>query len=363
MIPFTKTSTGITFNLKGRPRTISNDNPNYEAILKAVFANDVKEVSSLCDIPSFLARITKGEVQISDDEVRFKGEKVPEFLASRILEYVRENIPLDSICAFATKLMENPTLDVREDLYKWIEKGNMPIYEDGDILGYKVVQADFYSIHSGVNGKLFQGVGEIVVQDRDKCNPHRNATCAEGLHFCSYDYLPHFSGFSTSNRIIIVKINPRDVVAIPTDYNLTKGRCCRFEVMETVPVDEIESRFFGKLVVNSGKQTEASYSHWGQETTSDEDSWEFETSTEGSWNEYGEENEDKLVQFPSSYIDVSLKTSSATPVSSTSSRSFTRNGKTFTYDELKKAVNELGSTAASKKLGVPRSTIYGWLNS
>jgi hypothetical protein len=30
---------------------------------------------------------------------------------------------------------------------------------------------------------------------------------------------------------MILKINPRDVVAIPADYNNTKGRCCRYEVI------------------------------------------------------------------------------------------------------------------------------------
>jgi hypothetical protein len=31
---------------------------------------------------------------------------------------------------------------------------------------------------------------------------------------------------------MIVKINPADVVAIPTDYNNQKGRCCRYEVVD-----------------------------------------------------------------------------------------------------------------------------------
>jgi hypothetical protein len=30
---------------------------------------------------------------------------------------------------------------------------------------------------------------------------------------------------------MILKINPKDVVSIPADYNNTKGRCCRYEVV------------------------------------------------------------------------------------------------------------------------------------
>ena len=30
---------------------------------------------------------------------------------------------------------------------------------------------------------------------------------------------------------MVVKINPRDVVSIPEDYDNAKGRCCRYEVV------------------------------------------------------------------------------------------------------------------------------------
>lgn len=31
------------------------------------------------------------------------------------------------------------------------------------------------------------------------------------------------------------KVSPADVVAFPTDYNLSKARCCRYEVLQEVP--------------------------------------------------------------------------------------------------------------------------------
>ena len=37
---------------------------------------------------------------------------------------------------------------------------------------------------------------------------------------------------------MIVKINPRDVVSIPTDYNNSKGRACRYEVIGELGVKE-----------------------------------------------------------------------------------------------------------------------------
>ena len=68
---------------------------------------------------------------------------------------------------------------------------------------------------------------------RSQVNDNPNQTCSTGLHFCSQNYLGHFSGA----RVMILKINPRDVVSIPTDYDFSKGRCCRYEVIGEIGND------------------------------------------------------------------------------------------------------------------------------
>ena len=40
---------------------------------------------------------------------------------------------------------------------------------------------------------------------------------------------------------MIVKINPADVVSIPTDYNGAKGRCCRYQVVAEVKTSPLEA--------------------------------------------------------------------------------------------------------------------------
>ena len=44
-------------------------------------------------------------------------------------------------------------------------------------------------------------------------------------------------GSITKPKGLILKINPRDVVSIPTDYNASKGRACRYEVIGELGVD------------------------------------------------------------------------------------------------------------------------------
>ena len=61
---------------------------------------------------------------------------------------------------------------------------------------------------------------------------------------------------------MIVKINPKDVVAIPADYNNTKGRTCRYEVVGEYTddwrskLDRGESGFDSPLYDEDGNEWE-----------------------------------------------------------------------------------------------------------
>jgi hypothetical protein len=72
------------------------------------------------------------------------------------------------------------------------------------------------------------------------------------LHFCSQDYLPHF-GNGYDSRVVIVKINPADVVSIPSDYNNAKGRACRYEVVGEIgnDGDKIDNAFNKPVQANA----------------------------------------------------------------------------------------------------------------
>ena len=77
----------------------------------------------------------------------------------------------------------------------------------------------------------------VVTMERNAVDDDKDRTCSSGLHFCSKDYLGHFGG----ERIMILKINPRDVVSIPSDYNDSKGRACRYEVIGELGVNPDEA--------------------------------------------------------------------------------------------------------------------------
>ena len=61
---------------------------------------------------------------------------------------------------------------------------------------------------------------------RESVNADREVTCSRGLHIAARSYA---EGFGTSGKLLVVKVNPIDVVAVPTDYHRQKMRCCKYQ--------------------------------------------------------------------------------------------------------------------------------------
>jgi hypothetical protein len=151
-----------------------------------------------------------------------------------MITMLQEGFPVEPMIAFMENLMQNPSKRAVTELYGFLEKNNLPITPDGHFLAYKKVRDNFFDVHTGA---MDNSVGQVVEMERNKVDDDKNNTCSTGLHFCGLSYLSHFGG----ERTVIVKINPADVVSIPTDYNDAKGRACRYEVIGELGVDPDEA--------------------------------------------------------------------------------------------------------------------------
>ncbi len=76
-------------------------------------------------------------------------------------------------------------------------------------------------------------IGATPTMPRNMVNDNRDQVCSSGLHFCGREYLTAFNGA----RTVVVKINPKNVVSIPTDYNNAKGRACTYEIVQEIDFD------------------------------------------------------------------------------------------------------------------------------
>jgi hypothetical protein len=239
----------------------SESHRNYDEIRSALAEGDNDYVESLIDIAEQLKIGFKNDrVSIVDGKVYIDDVRLSLVLEDRIISMVDEGFDAAPMCKFVENLYQNPSAQSVDQLYAFLEKCNLPITEDGCFIAYKRVRDNYTDVHSG---KFDNSIGQVVEMIRNQVNDNRNQTCSSGLHFCSQSYLAHFGG----SRIMIVKINPRDVVSIPNDYGDAKGRCCKYEVIGELVGDEVKDP---ASVVESSTV----YNPYATDNDDDWDDWE-----------------------------------------------------------------------------------------
>jgi hypothetical protein len=247
--PMILTDNSVTLIINNTPYTMRDSNASFLEVKNRIANEDFDGIETLFNTGAAVGVFTKGNIVVQDNAVLYKGEVVANHVVDRILDFMRQGLPYQPLVNFLDKLMLNPSRRAVQELYRFLEHGNLTICEDGDFLAYKNVRADYKDIYSGT---FDNSIGAICEVSRNQVDEDSNRTCSHGLHFCSHEYLPHYSG----GRTVIVKINPANVVTIPADYNDTKGRCCRYEVIADCEVQNQPTSWVTGAVVCSIKTLE-----------------------------------------------------------------------------------------------------------
>ena len=241
MISFIYSSNSVTVILNGVPSTIDRSHDNYALVIEAIKVNDLEAIARLVSAPAQLAeKFAKfGEITVFGGHITFNDRPLHGYLVDRILEMADLDLPISAVANFLDNVQANPSFRAVQDLYKWCEASKLPITEDGCIVAYKIVDPNYLDIHTHT---FDNHIGQRVSVGRNEVDEDPNRTCSYGLHFCSAAYLPRY-GVHSDNHIMLVKVNPRDVVAFPTDYGLSKARCCAYEVIEEVSREDAAEFF------------------------------------------------------------------------------------------------------------------------
>lgn len=213
---------------------IPNSHRNFEKIKNALQSNDFERAKTLSDVEStvekFISKYNKDGIVLKNDSLYYNNKKITGYIVDKVLGLHENGLEYKPVMNFLNNVIKNPSWASNEELFLFLEHANLPITEDGHFIAYKVVNKDYFDIYSG---KFDNSVGNIVTMDRQDVNPNRNKVCSNGLHFCDRDYIQYYSS-DNEDKIILIKINPADVVSIPSDYNNMKGRCCRYEVIKDI---------------------------------------------------------------------------------------------------------------------------------
>jgi hypothetical protein len=225
MLSFIATSTAITAAIKGKSYTVTSDNPSYGQILDALKnGKSDSDIEELFQLATAIKRYSRGNIEVvNESELRYKGEVVNNVVVDRILKFMSEGLPVEPLIAFLERLLANPSRRSIEELYTFLEHQNLPITPEGFFLAYKGVKEDFKDVHSGTFDNT---PGTTNSMPRSKVDDDFRRGCSYGFHVGTMEYAT-----SWGPRCVLVKVDPADVVSVPSDCSCQKLRTSRYTVV------------------------------------------------------------------------------------------------------------------------------------
>ena len=218
----------------GLHETVYHSDERFPDLLEAVRTENWTHARAIIKREAVKLEETISRVDADGDRVTIKhgvvsvdGHDMHTTLTDRMLGMIDAGFDITPLTKFLTNLADNPSFRAVHELYDFLSASDLPITSDGHFLAYKRIRENYKDVHSG---KMDNSIGAVVSMPRYQVNDDRDKTCSSGLHFCSKSYLSEFNG----SRTVVVKINPADVVSIPSDYNNAKGRTCKYIVVQEI---------------------------------------------------------------------------------------------------------------------------------
>ena len=161
----------------------------------------------------------------------------------------KDTVKLNAYRNFWTLLSLNPDPDVRQNLFKFLEKWGMVITKSGLFVGYR--NANIYresnnpsegtiytDAHSGTTRIM---IGRMVTLPREQCDTNSNNECSRGLHIGGTSWLD--KGYYGDVGLVCL-VNPVDVVAVPWAHaEYGKLRTCAY-----MPIDQAQYDDDGHII-------------------------------------------------------------------------------------------------------------------
>lgn len=243
-ISFVKSSDGVFhIHAEGKNYSISKEHPNYLKIKDAVINDDVSDLDHLCDIPKQIQVFSNQLVEVRDGIVYYKGEALQNNkIANRILDLMKDGFPFDHMLKFLTNLMENPSRRAVYELLEFLENRALPITDDGCFYAYKRVKSNWCDFQTG---NFDNSIGKTLTMPRNEVDDDHRHDCSFGFHVGSIEYV---KGFNSGGHVLIVKVNPKDVVSVPSDGQSQKCRVCSYTVIQEYTEDLQQSPIYDQQV-------------------------------------------------------------------------------------------------------------------
>lgn len=246
---FNSSNGSLTVVISGKVYSVDKSHPNYDLLLESYKKSNAEDFLDLYthkksqEAVLFKEFVSGTGIVVESDRVLYNGKELHNSYTTRILEAQKNGFPITPMVAFFENLLQNPSAKSISELPDFLMNRNLPLTEDGCFLAYKSVRSDWYSKAKGdgslvlisgkeVDGRIYNAVGEVIECARNQVDDDRDHECSKGLHVGGLAYSGPGGWYNKSDdNVVIVKVNPKDVVSVPKDHNAQKVRVCKYEVI------------------------------------------------------------------------------------------------------------------------------------
>jgi hypothetical protein len=224
----------ITVVLDGERHSINAGNLLFSKALDAYKADDW-DAFIACVNPEIRLKSLYASyegIEVKDGNLYVFGDPVHSTLATRVISFLEHGLDCVHLFKFILKLNLNPSKRAVDELYTFLEHRALPITDNGNFLAYKAVRADYTDKHTG---KFLNTVDAVLEMPRNKVDDDKNVGCSYGFHAGTVEYAKDF--MNRDGHLMIVEINPADVVSIPTDCQFQKLRTSKYKVVGEYEID------------------------------------------------------------------------------------------------------------------------------
>jgi hypothetical protein len=223
---FILTENSLTVSVEGKTYTINSGHPSWKQAIESLKRKDYQALKDLVSVQKAFCSFTGDKVKIVDNQVFFNGEPINSYLSEKILSFMEKGLPHESLIKFLERLMANPSRRAVTELYSFLRHKSLPITDDGTFLAYKSVRSDYTDHHTG---NFNNSIGNTLQMTRNNVCDDHNQGCSIGFHAGSLEYASSFGG--ADSVLLIVEIDPADVVSVPSDCECQKLRTCKYKVV------------------------------------------------------------------------------------------------------------------------------------
>jgi len=282
---FILTENSLTVSVEGKTYTINSGHPSWRQAIESLKRKDYDSLKDLVSVKKAFSAFTGDKVKVIDNQVFFNGEPIHNYLSDKILSFMEKGLPHESLIKFLERLMANPSRRAVNELYAFLSHKNLPVTDAGTFLAYKSVRSDYTDHYSG---NFNNSIGNTLEMTRNNVCDDHNQGCSVGFHAGSLEYASSFGG--GESVLLIVEIDPADVVSVPSDCNCQKLRTCKYTVV---------AKYDGPLPEHYTKDAQSAYDP-------QDDSEDEEYDDDSDWDE-DEESDDESEDQVSVTVQVGNK--------------------------------------------------------